>query len=177
MKKQIITTILILLGTATTTFSQDLQTFNEINRMWSQFCESFDSLDAQMFAEVHSKKLIRIPGGHRIMNLEAYIEGYESYFHKTKDEKSTSSLDLRFFERIHNDSIASERGYYKSLKNQGQENERISYGQFHVLLAKENGIWKVLMDYDSNEGKTITEEHFNGAFAMDELDTFIKTTQ
>jgi hypothetical protein len=29
--------------------------------------------------------------------------------------------------------------------------KRTGYGKFHVLLRKENGTWKILMDADANE--------------------------
>ena len=67
-----------------------------------------------------------------------------------------------------------ERGIYKMVKNRGKDDEKISYGQFHVLLKKSGDQWKILMDYDSNENGTIGEDDYNRAFAMDDFTKFGK---
>jgi hypothetical protein len=37
------------------------------------------------------------------------------------------------------------------------------YGKFLVILRKENGTWKILVDTDSSEGGTVNEEAFLAA--------------
>jgi hypothetical protein len=42
---------------------------------------------------------------------------------------------------------AFEVGYYKTTSaNIVSGEKRNGYGKFHVLLGKENGVWKILMD-------------------------------
>jgi hypothetical protein len=97
----------------------------------------------------------------------------ENHFTNAKSEGITQQIDLRFFERICTDSVASERGVYKFTLNPGAENERNFFGQFHVLLRIEEGKWRIIMDYDSSENETINEESFLKAHAMDDYDKFI----
>jgi len=144
----------------------------EINKVWYTFYQAFDSLDYKLMAAIHSKNLTRISGGKNIMNYETYINNYKSRFYKAKKKKQTSEISLRFFERINNDSIASERGIYKLVKN--KDHEQTYYGQFHVILKKEQGIWKIVMDYDSNEGNTITEKQYLQAHGITDYHIFIK---
>ncbi len=37
------------------------------------------------------------------------------------------------------------------------------FGRFHVVLRKENSIWKILVDTDSSENGTISEKDFLAA--------------
>ncbi|MBT8232302.1 MAG: hypothetical protein HKO66_11200, partial [Saprospiraceae bacterium] len=90
-----------------------------------------------------------------------------------KKGNETKAISLRFFERINNDKIASERGFYKSVSNPETPNERISYGQFHALLQNENGTWKILMDYDSDNGGTVSSADFESANALEDIDPFV----
>lgn len=47
---------------------------------------------------------------------------------------------------------AFEVGYYKTSSTDATTGEtRSGYGKFHVLLRKENGTWKIIMDADANE--------------------------
>ena len=45
---------------------------------------------------------------------------------------------------------------------------------FHVLFRKEEGVWKILMDYDSSEGNTIGAEHFLNAYHIEDFSTFVE---
>jgi hypothetical protein len=47
---------------------------------------------------------------------------------------------------------AFEVGYYKTTSTNTVTGEkRTGFGKFHVLLRKENGVWKILMDADAYE--------------------------
>ena len=49
---------------------------------------------------------------------------------------------------------------------QQEKEARSYYGRFFVVLEKENGTWKILVDADT--GKDANEENFNQAFPMEE---------
>ncbi len=154
--------------------AQSIDNLKEINKVWEKFYKAFDSLDHQFMAEIHSKKLIRISGGKRISDYETYIKGYERRFKKAKENKTSNTISLRFFERVNNDSIASERGIYKLIRIEKDKKEQVYYGQFHVLFIKEHDEWKILMDYDSNEGNSIGEKEYRNAHGINQFDKFIK---
>lgn len=154
--------------------SQTSNDLKEINAVWSKFYQAFETLDYSLMAEIHSKALVRISGGQRISDYDTYINRYKTQFVKAKENGITNNISLRFFERINNDSIASERGIYQLIRNKDQDSEQTYYGQFHVLFKKENGEWKILMDYDSTEDNTIGEDDFNKAHAITDFESFIK---
>ena len=46
------------------------------------------------------------------------------------------------------------------------------YGKFHVFMRKMDNIWKIIVDYDSNEHDTINEQSFLSAFAIDDFEKY-----
>lgn len=154
--------------------AQTLNNLKEINQVWKKFYQAFDSLDYKLMADIHSHNLIRISGGQRISDYDTYINRYKSNFAYSKKNGITNNVTLRFFERIHNDSVASERGIYKLIRNKNQTSEQTYYGQFHVIFRKEQSVWKILMDYDSTEGNTIDEDDYKKAYAIDNFKPFVK---
>jgi hypothetical protein len=101
------------------------------------------------------------------------MKEYIHIFEETKKSNGSLNISLRFFERLNNDSIASERGIYKFTINKNREDERVFYAKFQVVLIKEDNIWKILMDYDSDENKTIGKEDFNKAYEMNNFEKFL----
>ncbi len=154
--------------------AQTKEHLRQINKeVYSKFYQAFDSLDYSLMAEIHARDLIRIPANQkRILDYETYINGYKKSFKDAKEKKETRSISLRFFERIVNDSVATDRGVYKFSLNKNTPGERNYYGQFHVLLVKREGNWKILMDYDSNENNIIDEDDFKAAFAIDDFEQY-----
>lgn len=173
MFNKIIVSILFLVVFTNHSYSQTQNNFKEINKVWSKFYQAFETLDYTLMAEIHSKDLVRISGGKRISDYEIYINNYKTRFKKAKTNGVTNKISLRFFERINNDSIASERGIYKLIRNKNQNDEQTYYGQFHVIFKKEQGQWKILMDYDSTEGNTIGKDDYNKAHVITDFDKFI----
>lgn len=154
--------------------SQSLNNLEAINKTWEKFYKAFDDLDYTLMADIHSKKLIRISGGNRITDYNTYINNYKTTFNRAKENKTSNTISLRFFERISNDSTASERGIYKLTRIENGKAPKSYYGQFHVIFIKENNAWKILMDYDSNEGNTIGKKDYAKAKDIEDFDDFIK---
>ncbi|MCB0399898.1 MAG: nuclear transport factor 2 family protein [Winogradskyella sp.] len=168
-------TFIVTLFFCTTTifsFSQTKANLEDINTTWEKFYKAFETLDYTLMAEIHSQDLVRVSGGKRILDYDTYINNYKIGFERDKTAGHTSSISLRFFERINNGSTASERGIYKLVRNKGTDNEQAYYGQFHVLLKKSDGVWKITMDYDSSENGTIGEDQYQKAFAIDDFEKF-----
>lgn len=154
--------------------AQHLKNLKDINNdVHNKFHKAFDSLDHKLLKSIHSKRLIRIPANRNtILSYNDYMNQNKIVFENAKKNNNTLNISLRFFERINNDSIASERGIYKFIINKNKEDEKIFYGKFHVILSKEDNAWKILMDYDSNENNTIGEENFNKAHEMNDFEKY-----
>ena len=134
-------------------FSQSNSLQKEINeQVWKPFIKAIINDDNEKLSAVHSKEVTRV------IQDDNQILGYNEYFKKIPDSIKAKwkdwkrDIELRFLQRIASADKAFEVGYYKTSSTNAVTGEkRIGYGKFHVLLRKENGAWKILMDADANE--------------------------
>jgi ketosteroid isomerase-like protein len=125
----------------------------EINeQVWKPFTRSFNSGDEEGFKAVHSMEIIRV------IRDDNSILGYDEYLKKQPDSIKAKwagwkkNIELRFVQRIASNDKAFEVGFYKTISiNKSTGETRTGYGKFYVLLRRENGTWKILMDADANE--------------------------
>ena len=149
-------------------FAQSSKNTKEINeQVWLPFIKAFGNGDDELFQSVHSKDVIRV------MQDNKEIIGHDKYFKKVPDSIKAKwkdwkkSIEMRFIQRIASDDKAFEVGYYRSTSTNVKTGEqRKGIGKFHVLLRKENGTWKILMDADTSDGTS--EEHFKNAGPLQE---------
>jgi hypothetical protein len=144
-----------------------LKWVKEINeQVWKPFITHFTSGNKEGFSSVHSKRITRVEIDRGI------VLDYEKYFPpadlNTLPVKRNSNrlFELRFDKRISNGTKAWESGYYKGTVMQEGKEPRSYYGRFFVVLEKENGNWKILVDADT--GKDANEANFNKAFPLAE---------
>jgi len=125
----------------------------EINeQVWKPFIKSFNEMDTDAFMAVHSKEISRVSqDGKSIYGYEKYYEESKYWNERSKREGRKHNIELRFIQRIAGSDRGFEVGYYKTTSIQRNGESRSAYGKFHVLLRKENGQWKILMDADANE--------------------------
>ena len=151
--KQFLYTLLLLICLGDNCFSQNNTLQKQINeQVWKPFIQSFNNRDDNTYEAVHSKDVIRV------LQDDNQIFGYKEYFKKVDDSLKVKwstwkrSIELRFIQRIAADGKAFEVGFYKtSSVNSSTGEKRTGYGKFHVLLKKEKGVWKILMDADAKE--------------------------
>jgi ketosteroid isomerase-like protein len=147
----------------------------EINRdIWLPFIEAYGTLDIEKYKSLQSEDFIRAEGNDkRLPSFKDYFDNAGNWFSDVKKEGRKLSIAFRFSERFANGSVASERGIYelKSFDTSGKEVWK-GYGKFHVFLRKIKGVWKIVVDYDSNEKKTIDEQTYLAAFAVDDLEKY-----
>jgi Domain of unknown function (DUF4440) len=139
----------------------------EINeQVWKPFVKHLVSGNNKGFRALHSKRVIRVLIDNNI------LQDYEKYFPVNKQNDTGSSdtrvsrlFELRFDKRICNGKTAWETGYYKgSVTGPGKE-KRTYYGRFFVVLEKEEGAWKIIVDADT--GKDASADNFNKAVPLE----------
>lgn len=147
-------------------FAQDYQ--KEINdQVWKPFISTFSNLDAKGFLAVHSKDVVRSSrDAKQILTWSEYLELQEKTNKRIVTDGLSMTLDLHFTERIATSDRAIDVGIYKTTMTDKAGKSQSYYGRFHVVLRKENGVWKILVDTDSSEGDTIDAEDFNAAKPM-----------
>ena len=148
-------------------FSQTSGLQKEINTdVWKPFIKAFESYDTDAFMAVHSREVSRVlQDGNRIQNYDEYEKSNRAGDTRGKESKRNRKIELRFIQRIATDGRAFEIGYFKGSTTAPNGETRNYYGKFHVLLRKESGTWKILMDADASS-KT-DEAGFNAAQPME----------
>ena len=150
-----------------TSYSQADSLQIQINQqVWKPFIEAFNNLNAEAFMAVHSKQVARvIQDGNLIYDYGRYFNETRQGNENAKKTNQRRLLELRFIQRIAAGNQAFEVGYYKFTGVGPDGSTRHGYGKFHVLLRKEAGTWKILMDADSSE--KADEKVFMGAKALE----------
>ena len=133
-------------------------------QVWKPFIKAFHELDTDAFMALHSRDVSRVLDGD-IQNYETYAQNTRRANASMKKEGNTQSLELRFTKRIVKGDRAYETGYYKGTFTPAGGTTRHYYGKFAVLLRKENGAWKILMDQD--DPGDASETTFQAASAME----------
>lgn len=79
----------------------------------------------------------------------------------SKESNTQIKLDFWFDSRHTNEDTSYEVGFYKIGITVDGTTQNI-YGQFHIVLKKINGQWKITQDWDTTtiNGKSITAEDF-----------------
>lgn len=129
----------------------------EINdQVWKPFIKAFNSRNTPDFMRVHSRDMVRV------LRNDEKTYGYDTYYRENekynKDTVNKQAIELRFVQRIAGEQSAFETGYYKTTYTSPQTPPSSFYGAFQVLLRKEKGTWKILMDSDSSAH--VTEQVF-----------------
>ena len=145
-----------------------------INRdIWKPFSEAYGTSQPEKYIALHSKDFIRAEGNEKqIKDLAGYADGVRQMFSNVVKDKTKVDINFRFLERVTNEQSASERGIYEFIYITAKGEKQVFYGKFHVFLRKEKGIWKILIDYDSNENNTINAQSFQAAFGMEEFEKY-----
>lgn len=135
-------TLLAIVGFNTQTFA-DGHTQAEINaQIWLPFIQSYAEGDGDLHASLYSKDIVRVNRGN-VQTGEAYIERMRDYVNSLR-ERGGRPIAFRFTERSTNGETAYETGVFRLMRNDGTG----MYGQFEVLMRKEEGRWKLTFDHD-----------------------------
>lgn len=163
MKKYLIVAAAVLFFVNATAQTDSANCAKEINEViWNPFVKYLVSGDNKAFRALHSKRISRVIIDNNV------LQDYEKYFPPNKRNDTVSSntrvsrlFELRFDTRICNGNKAWETGYYKGTVTEAGKEKRIYYGRFFVVLEKEEGVWKIMVDADT--AKEATAENFNKA--------------
>lgn len=149
---------------------ENLERLREINRdIWTPFSEAYAGNDADKYISLHAADFIRANGGQwaGVKNLAEYGASVKTNFARNAQNGRTARIDFTFFERVAGAETASERGIYRYTDLPKTGEPRSFYGKFHVFHRKVNGVWKIAVDYDSDEDGTIGEADFRAGLAPD----------
>jgi ketosteroid isomerase-like protein len=154
--------------------AENRERLKAINRdIWTPFSEAYASNDAEKYLALHTPDFIRANGGEwaGTRNLGEYGKGVRNSFAAQREKGNKTRIDFSFFERAAGPESASERGIYRYTSTNKDGVKQVFYGKFHVFHRLVDGVWKIAVDYDSDEDKSVGEADFNCGLAPD---VFIK---
>lgn len=165
MKRMILLAVTVFFCLQASAQTDSLKWVAEINdQVWKPFIAHFISDNKQGFREVHSRRVTRVEIDRgRVLDYDKYFPPIDPKAPAPK-RNGSRSFELRFDKRVSNGSKGWESGFYKGTILQEGKEPRHYYGRFYVVLEKENGVWKILVDADT--GKEANEANFAKAAAM-----------
>ncbi|WP_396591006.1 DUF4440 domain-containing protein [Allomuricauda sp. R78024] len=135
---------------------------NEIDKnLWKSFQKAFETLDGEALNATYAEEVLRVtPQGIDTEN--TFKSGNLERFKKNKADGISISLDFWFDSRRTNETTSYEVGFYRIGFTDKNDETNYSYGQFHIVLKKIEGQWKITQDWDTAtiNGNPITEADF-----------------
>ena len=164
-----LTATFFTLVTLSTSFAQTGAAQTAINeQVWRPFIQAYNNLDADGFLAVHADDAIRIlRDNDDILPVGAYAENIRQNMAAARERGMQRQIELRFTERFADGDLAFEAGYYQVVTTYDQDEKYTFYGRFNVVLRRDNGRWKILLDSDTNDGGAVGATHFQQARPME----------
>ncbi len=131
-------------------------------QVWKPFMQAFKNRNAEKFNSLHTDDVLRI-SSRGIRSGPEYKQSVVKSYARPNAPKTT--IEFSFEHRIYAEKTGYEVGYYHityTRVKDGVESEESHYAQFHVRLRKEDGVWRIAQDWDTNNisGRPITAEDF-----------------
>lgn len=148
-----------LTGNAQST--EELQKEIDIH-VWKPFKNAFETLDGEALNATYAEQVLRAtPEGLDTKN--AFKPKNLERFEKNKKDGVSIALDFWFDSRRTNSDTSYEVGFYRIGFTDKNGNTEFAYGQFHIVLKKVDGQWKITQDWDTTtiNGKTIGADDFD----------------
>jgi ketosteroid isomerase-like protein len=146
--------------------AQDASVQQEIDeQVWRPFMAASNRFDADKFLSVQSKDLVRVaPDQKEVYGHERYAREIREGFERARERKGLSrQSEMRFLARSSSGDLAHETGIFRSRVTLPNGEVRTRYSRFEMILRKENGRWKILVDKDTAQSDAIGEEQFQSA--------------
>ncbi|MEM8928307.1 MAG: hypothetical protein AAGC45_08885 [Bacteroidota bacterium] len=153
----------LVLAVSLNAYAQSIEELqSEIDtQVWKPFKKAFEHLDAKALNSIYADQVLRVtPAGIDTEN--AFRKKNIERFEERRNEGIAIALDFWFDSRHTNANTSYEVGFYRiGFSSVGGKDDFV-YGQFHIVLQKLNGVWKITQDWDTTtlHGKAISAEDF-----------------
>ena len=129
--------------------------------VWKPFQKAFENLDAEALNATYSDEVLRVTP-NRIDTQNSFKSSNVKRFEDYKSKGTLIALDFWFDSRHTNEDTSYEVGFYRITATGKNEDISKSYGQFHIVLKKIGGLWKIVQDWDTAiiNGNPITAMDF-----------------
>lgn len=133
-------------------------------QVWIPMLAASNSFDADGFLAVQSRDLVRVSVDTKeVYGQERYATEIRAGFRRAKERALKRTSEMRFLTRTQSGALAHETGIFRSEAVLPSGERRTRYTRFEMILRKEAGRWKILVDKDTAQNGTITEEEYRAA--------------
>ncbi len=128
--------------------------------VWAPFQKAYEALNGESLNAIYADEVLRVTQDGIDKKNEFKRKNLER-FKAFKESKTPIKLDFWFDSRHTNEDTSYEVGFYRVGITANNETQHI-YGQFHIVLKKISGVWKITQDWDTTtiNGESITAEDF-----------------
>ena len=157
----VVISLIVWTGTvASQTTSIDVA--REIDRqVWLPMLAASNAFDAAGFLAVQSPDLVRVSvDSNEIYGLDRYRSELVAGFARARERGIKRRSDVRFLTRAHSGDLARDTGIFRSEVVVPGGETRVRYTAFEMVLRKEQGRWKILVDQDTARGGAITQQDY-----------------
>ena len=129
--------------------------------LWRPFQRAFEALDGAAVNAIYADQVLRITPSGIDMKGKFKAQNLKRFATYRKDSIKMN-LDFWLDDRKTNQNTSYEVGFYRAMFTLPSGQVDKFYGQFHIVLEKIDGIWKITQDWDSLtiNGKPLTAEDF-----------------
>lgn len=122
----------------------------EINQsVWKPFQKAFETLDGEALNAIYAEEVLRVtPKGIDTGN--NFKAGNLKRFKQNKLDGDSIALDFWFDSRHTNTTTSYEVGFYRISTKDREGVTTHNYGQFHIVLKKIDGKWRITQDWDTD---------------------------
>jgi ketosteroid isomerase-like protein len=145
----------------------------EINRqVWRTQMQGMREFDERKFMSVMSPDVMQVSYDRKVIRDRAAFEKQTAdLYAKLRATRPQRGMEVRFTSRFASGNMAFETGFYKfTLVDKGVT--KVFYGAVQSALRKENGIWKIVLDYDAESygGQPVTAAMYEAAKPLEAFD-------
>lgn len=129
--------------------------------VWRAFKNAFETLDGPALNALYADDVLRVtPAG---IDTEGLFKAYNANrFASNLESGDQIRLDFWFDDRKTNETTSYEVGFFRISERSNTGSTSQFYGQFHIVLKKLDGQWKIVQDWDTDTigGSPISAEDF-----------------
>ncbi len=154
--------LIALVSTTAIARSEIAEVQDEIDKtVWKTFQQAFERMDGEALNSVYADEVLRATpegldtqGNFKQANLTRFLEN--------KRRGDRIALDFWLDSRRTSSTVSYDVGFYRVRVTASSGETSEFYGQFHIVLKKLNGQWKIVQDWDTTRigGSPITAEVF-----------------
>jgi hypothetical protein len=130
-------------------------------QVWIPMLRGSNQFDPDLFLGVLSPDLVRVSiDRNEVYGMDRYTSEIRAGFARARERGIRRTTTVRFLTRTQTNALARDTGIFRSEVTMPGGEARLTYTAFEMILRKENGLWKLLVDQDTSRGGSIAERDF-----------------